>query len=109
MSATFKGDWGAIENQIEKALNPLSVQIAKDSNKYVMKDTGATESSVWSASKFPDGLIVWDTEYADNAYLVKSALLNHNPMATTQWFLTAKANHLAQWLEFAEQKIKEAM
>ena len=54
MSATFKGDWGAIENRIEKALNPLSVHIAKDSNKYVMKDTGATESSVWSASKFPD-------------------------------------------------------
>lgn len=48
MSVKFKGNFNRVDRAIKKALNPTSVEFAKKANKYVKKDTGATESSVWA-------------------------------------------------------------
>jgi hypothetical protein len=101
MSVTFKGDFSRVEGAVKRALNPLTTLIARDSNRYVKKDTGATESSMWSASDFPRGLIIWDTEYAAYAYYLNGALKGKNPLAEMRWFDVAKANHLSTWLYFA--------
>lgn len=109
MSVKFEGDFNAIEAAAQRALNPVTTKIAKDSNRYVKKDTGATEASMWSASDFPRGLIIWDTEYAHWAYYLNGALTGKNPHAHVRWFDVAKSFHLHDWIKFANEQIKREL
>ncbi len=77
MSVKFKGNFNRVDRAIKKALNPTSVEFAKKANKYVKKDTGATESSVWSASNFDKGQVIWDTDYAAYAYYIGTTHLRN--------------------------------
>lgn len=109
MSGIFRSDFNRAENAIDKALNPTSLAFAKAANKYVKKDTGATEASVWSASKFEDGEIVWDTEYAANAYYDGKPNKSHNPQASMRWAEVAKVQDMDEVIEVAQNAIKGAL
>ncbi|WP_373961900.1 hypothetical protein [Lactococcus lactis] len=85
MSVKFKGNFNRVDRAIKKALNPTSVEFAKKANKYVKKDTGATESSVWSASNFDKGQVIWDTDYA--AYAYSSLLVFLESSSKLKWVL----------------------
>lgn len=107
MSVRFEGNFKNIEASIQRALNPITTKIAKDSNRYVKKDTGATEASMWSASNFPIGLIIWNTYYANEAYYDHRVRLRKNPNAHARWFDVAKSYHLNDWLTFARNQIQK--
>lgn len=109
MSVQFEGNFDAIEAAIQRALTPVTTKIAKDSNLYVKKDTGATEASMWTASDFPRGLIIWDTEYAHWAYYLNGALKGKNPLATMRWFDYAKAVNMGMWQDFANNAVKREL
>lgn len=109
MSVRFEGDFSSIDAAVRRALTPVTTKIAKDSNLYVKKDTGATEASMWSASDFPRGLIIWDTEYAAFAYYLNGALKGKNPLASMRWFDVAKSINMGVWLDFANSSIKKEL
>lgn len=105
MSVRFEGNFNNIEAAIQRALTPVTTKIAKDANLYVKKDTGATEASMWTASDFPRGLIIWDTEYAAFAYYLNGALKGKNPLASVRWFDVAKSINMGVWKDFASNAI----
>ena len=104
MSVKFKGNFNRVDRAIKKALNPTSVEFAKKANKYVKKDTGATESSVWSASNFDKGQVIWDTDYAAYAYYIGTP---HNPDAEQRWGEVAKSRDMEDIRRVAQNAIKE--
>ncbi|CCO11578.2 putative uncharacterized protein [Carnobacterium maltaromaticum LMA28] len=96
-----------IKQAVKKSVEIVTIQAAKDSNKYIAKDTGATESSVWSASNFPLGRIVWSTKYAAAIYFgTQSLRRDKNPLASHLWFEVAKKNNLEKWLRITKNAIK---
>ena len=107
MSVKFKGNFSRVDSAIKKALNPASVEFAKKANKYVKKDTGATESSVWSASNFDKGQVIWDTDYAAYAYYTGTPSKEHNPDAEQRWGEVAKARDMQDIIRVAQNAIKE--
>ena len=107
MSVRWEPNFGRVERAIKNSLGPVTTMIAKDANTYVKKDTGATEASMWSASDFSHGFIIWDTAYAGYAYYLEPALRGKNPNAQVRWFDFAKARHMSEWVEKA-QKIVES-
>ncbi len=109
MSATFKGNFDRVEKAVKQAVNPTSVAFAKAANKYVKKDTGATEASVWSASKFDDGKVIWDTNYAGHAYYLGNALKDKNLQASNRWAEVAKSQDMDEVINVAKNAIKEAL
>lgn len=111
MSGTFRGDFSRVEKAAKQALNPTSVAFAKAANQYVMKDDGALEASVWSASDFEDGKIVWDTAYAAINYhdLSRSVHTDKNPQAAHKWAEVAKSQDMDEVLRVAENAIREAL
>lgn len=109
MTGKFHGDFSRVEGAIKSALNPTSVAFATAANKYVKKDTGATEASVWSASDFANGKIVWDTDYAAFAYYLGTPSKNHNPQASLRWGEVAKAQDMGEVLEVAKDAIEEGL
>jgi len=109
MSSRFVPNFKNIEQACQKALNPTSLAFAKAANEYVKKDSGATEASVWSASDFENGRVIWDTEYAVYAYYLGAPRTDHNPLASLQWGEIAKAQRMDEVLDVAEKSIKEAL
>ena len=107
MSVKFKGNFNRVDRAIKKALNPTSVEFAKKANKYVKKDTGATESSVWSASNFDKGQVIWDTDYAAYAYYIGTPSKEHNPDAAQRWGEVAKSRDMEDIRRVAQNAIKE--
>lgn len=106
--AYFEGDFSRVEGAVKKALNPTTVQFATVANKYVMKDTGALESSVWSASEFDKGKVIWDPVYAAINYWDTSRNVgkSKNPNAEHRWAEVAKANDMDSVIEVSEKAIK---
>lgn len=107
MSIKFKPNTKRLENAMEKALNPTSVEFAKQANKYVKKDSGATESSVWSDSDFDKGQVIWGTDYAAYAYYMGTPSKVHNPQAENRWAEVAKVRDLEAVKKVAQNAIKE--
>lgn len=107
MSNKFKSNFSRVDRAIKKALNPTSVEFANQSNKYVKKDTGATEGSVWGASDFDKGKVIWDTDYAAHAYYTGTPSKEHNPAAQMRWAEVAKVRDMEAIRKVAQNAIKE--
>lgn len=107
MSIKFSGNFNRTNRAIKKALNPISVEVAKQSNKYVKKDTGATEASVWSDSNFDIGQLIWGTDYAAHAYYTGTPSKEHNSEAQMRWAEVAKARDMETILKVAQNAVKE--
>ncbi|MFK4917173.1 MULTISPECIES: hypothetical protein [Lactococcus] len=107
MSIKFSGNFNRTNRAIKKALNPTSVEVAKQSNKYVKKDTGATEASVWSDSDFDMGKVIWGTDYAAYAYYTGTPSKENNSAAEMRWAEIAKARDMEAIRKVAQNAIKE--
>lgn len=105
---SFEGDIARLEAAAYEAVNPTSLHFALMANKYVMKDTGALESSVWSASEFAKGKVIWDPVYASINYWDTSRNVGRtkNPNAEHRWAEVAKENDMDSVLEVAEKATK---
>ncbi|MCO6019339.1 hypothetical protein CKN86_09585 [Carnobacterium divergens] len=109
INVRFNGDYHKkkLKYAAKRAIEPVTLQVAKDANRYVAKDTGALESSVWGASNFPLGRIVWAAEYAAAIYFGSQSLKHDkNPLASHLWFEVAKKNDLEKWLKVTKNAIR---
>ena len=109
LNIKFDGDFHKkkIKQAVERVQEPVMIQIAKDSNKYIPKDTGSLESSVWGASNFRMGKLIWATEYAAAIYFGTQSLnRDKNPLASHLWFEVAKSHDFDKWVRIAENAIK---
>ncbi|MGX6993941.1 hypothetical protein CBF34_07060 [Vagococcus penaei] len=104
-----KGAKQKISKVIEIAQEAVSVQIAKDSNRFIPKDYGNLEASVFADSDFQAGRIVWGVEYAVYVYYKRSLNLSKdkNPQASHLWFEVAKSRYLADWLEVGQNVVNQ--
>lgn len=100
-----------VKNAGKMATEAVSVQVAVDSNKYVAKDTGFLESSVFSDSNFAKGQIIWGASYAVYAYYIMRNQLrtDKNPNASHLWFEVAKTQHLSDWIHLANNVYKKEL
>lgn len=97
-----------ISRAVERAVEPVSIQVANDSNKFVAKDTGSLEASVFTSSDFGNGKVIWGTKYAAMVYHNTSFRLNRtkNTKAQALWFEVAKAQDIGTWTRVADNAIK---
>ena len=93
----------------EKAKEAVTTQVAVDSNQYVAKDSGVLEASVYSASEFQKGKVIWDTKYAAKIYFSRNLRLkrNKNPNASHLWFEVAKNKKLSDWIAIGQHTMRE--
>ena len=88
--------------RINKAQVLLDLQVMKDSNFYVPKDTGTLESSVVLFSKPGSGLLTWNTEYAKKQYYeLNNKSMDRNMNARSMWFEHAKTERIKDWEKIA--------
>ena len=93
-----------LKNGCTQILPVTSQQVAKDSNYFIPKDTGALESSVFSASDWKSGEVIWSTPYARRLYWNPQYNFSTdvNPNARGLWFEAAKARFLSDWENVAK-------
>lgn len=139
MSVTFNFSvpkiMGNIEAANQEALELMGQHIITDSNKYCPIDNGLLRSSVESNSDLKNGIIVWDTPYAQYLYYgvlmvgangsswAKAGEKKHVKVpeqklkyakdreANTQmmWFHKAKDIHGDQWIKGYKKTFEKAM
>ena len=93
-----------IEKAWENSLRPLSIQVLSDCNRYVKIDRHTMEASSYSASRFEDGVLIWDTKYAKRQYWQIQTSLT--PGRTWKWCETAKKKHRIDWAKIAEKLLR---
>lgn len=76
----------------------LTQQVLKDSNYYCKERTGMLINSAVMHSDPDEGVVQWVTPYARYQYYYPPTRTERNPNATMQWFETAKAAHLDEWV-----------
>ncbi len=68
-----------------KVISYYTELILKNSNKHVRKQSGMLEKSGKLYSKINDGLIEYNTPYAEDVYFYGTPSTNVNPLAEIQW------------------------
>lgn len=76
----------------------LTEQVLKDSNYYCKEREHTLINSGISHSDPDEGIVQWVTPYARYQYYYPPTRTEVNPNATMQWFETAKAAHLDEWV-----------
>ena len=77
----------------------LTEQVLKDSNYYCKaRIDHILINSAISHSDPDEGVVQWVTPYARYQYYYPPTRTEVNPNATMQWFETAKAAHLDEWV-----------
>ncbi|MCM1024644.1 MAG: minor capsid protein [Prevotella sp.] len=113
MSVTFNFSaseiMGNIEAANQEALVKLGQQILADSNYYCKQDQGALIASSINNSDLENGIIVWDTPYAQRQYYLESAHTDKNPNAQMMWFHKAKDIYGDQWNTVYKNAFNKAM
>lgn len=139
MSATFKFDvpkiMGKVETANQEALVELGNDIIADSNKLAPWGEGDLIASAINNSDLKNGIIVWDTPYAQYLYygVVMVGEKSHNPWAKRgekkvvkdpeqmlnfatdhqdsqmMWFQKAKDIHCDQWIKEYQKALYKAM
>lgn len=76
----------------------LTEQVLKDSNYYCKEREHTLINSGISHSDPDEGVVQWVTPYARYQYYYPPTRHEVNPNATMEWFETAKAAHLNEWV-----------
>ena len=112
MSATFNFNVPEIMGNIEAANQEALVKMGKDiiasSNYYCKQDQGMLIASSQN-SDLENGIIVWDTPYAQRQYYLENAHTDRNPNAQMMWFHKAKDVHCDQWIKEYKNTFNKAM
>lgn len=76
----------------------LTEQVLKDSNYYCKEREHTLINSAVMHSDPDEGIVQWVTPYARYQYYYPPTRHEVNPNATMEWFETAKAAHLDEWV-----------
>ncbi len=112
MSVTFKFDVGGILENVDRAnreaIAIMSEQVLADSNSFCKLDQGTLIDSSLNNSDLENGVIVWDTPYAQRQYYLESAHTDKNPNAQMMWAHKARDIYVDQWLTTYKKAFKNA-
>ncbi|WP_277630397.1 minor capsid protein [Atopococcus tabaci] len=83
----------------------LDQQVAKDSNYFIPMDEGTLADSVFLASQFGRGKVIWDVPYARRLYWNPNYNFSRdrNPNAQGLWLEAAKAMFISDWVKILEK------
>ena len=87
-----------------------SQHVAKTGDPYVPFDTGMLKNSVNQASKFDEGLLVYNTPYARKQYYLHeqgAGLHGDNRLRGSYWGQRAIADHKDELVKFAHNAAKQ--
>lgn len=95
--------------EIEKSQTAFALQVGHDSNVHCAVDSQQTQNSMELASDFKNGNIIWDTEWASDAYNMDDSRIRKqkNPLARAKWFEVAKQAHLLEWQTIVEDGLSK--
>ena len=102
-SLTVSSDLSGLERRLgSDALRryqaALGQRVGRDSNTFVMYDTGDTSRSMGVSTAGDE--VSWSTPYASAAYHSSHARTAVNPQAHTHWFDYAKSVRMQDWVDF---------
>lgn len=99
----------AVDDANDLAVFAMSEQVLKDSNFYCKRDQDGLIDSSITNSDTANGIIKWDTPYAQRQYFLEAAHTDKNPNAQYMWFDKAKDVHLDEWNKVYENAFKRGM
>lgn len=111
MELKWRPDFGAEKTAaLQKAQYALAQEAAKLIDSYVPFDTGTLKNSVNLASKYDEGLLVYDTPYARRQYYLHEqgkGLHGENGLRGSYWGQRAIADHKDELEKFAHDAAKQ--
>ena len=111
MELKWRPDFGAEKTAaLQKAQYALAQEAAKLIDSYVPFDTGTLKSSVNLASKYDEGLLVYNTPYARRQYYLHeqgAGLHGDNRLRGSYWGQRAIADHKDELEKFAHDAAKQ--
>lgn len=88
----------------------LCEEILGDCNKYCKEESRTLILSSFEQSLPKEGKLIWQTRYARRQYWeIRTAITDHNKLATWRWCEAAKKNHLQQWRIQAQKAFERGM
>lgn len=111
MSLDWRTNFGAEKTAaLQKAQFALSQEAARLIDSYVPLDTGTLKNSVNQASKFDEGLLVYNTPYARRQYYLHeqgTCLHGETGLRGSYWGQRAIADHKDELEKFAHDAAKQ--
>lgn len=111
MQLSWRPDFGAEKTAaLQKAQYALAQEAAKLIDSYVPFDTGMLKNSVNLASKYDEGLLVYNTPYARKQYYLHeqgAGLHSDNRLRGSYWGQRAIADHKDELVKFAHNAAKQ--
>ena len=111
MELKWRPDFGAEKTAaLQKAQYALAQEAAKLIDSYVPFDTGTLKNSVNLASKYDEGLLVYDTPYARRQYYLHEqgkGLHGENGLRGSYWGQRAIADHKDELEKFVHDAAKQ--
>ena len=111
MELKWRPDFGAEKTAaLQKAQYALAQEAAKLIDSYVPFDTGTLKNSVNLASKYDEGLLVYNTPYARRQYYLHEqgkGLHGENGLRGSYWGQRAIADHKDEMEKFAHDAAKQ--
>ena len=111
MSLDWRPDFGAEKTAaLQKAQFATAQKAAALIDQYVPFDTGILKNSVNQASKFDEGLLVYDTPYARKQFYLHpegECLHGENGLRGSYWGQRAIADHKDELEKFAHDAAKQ--
>ena len=111
MSLDWRANFGTEKTAaLQKAQFALSQEAARLIDSYVPLDTGTLKNSVNQASKFDEGLLVYNTPYARRQYYLHeqgTCLHGETGLRGSYWGQRAIADHKDELEKFAHDAAKQ--
>ena len=113
MQLSWRPDFGAEKTAaLQKAQYAFSQEAALLIDPFVPFDTGTLKNSVNQASKFDEGLLVYNTPYARKQYYLHaqgSDLRGDTGLRGSYWGQRAIAAHKDELIQFARNAVKKEL
>ncbi len=111
MQLSWRPDFGAEKTAaLQKAQYAMAQEAARLIDSYVPLDTGTLKNSVQTASKYDEGLLVYNTPYARKQYYLHTqgqGLHGENHLRGSYWGQRAIADHKDELEKFAHDAAKQ--
>lgn len=113
MQLSWRPDFGAEKTAaLQKAQYAMAQEAARLIDSYVPLDTGTLKNSVQTASKYDEGLLVYNTPYARRQYYLHTqgqGLHGENHLRGSYWGQRAIADHKDELVQFAKNAAQKEL
>ncbi|MGP1507450.1 MAG: minor capsid protein [Sphaerochaeta sp.] len=112
MTCDVKFDRAGIDRKVlkgrKRALAATASEFERLTEPYVRYLSGDTSRSSKTASRFDDGLVIYDTSYAAYAYYNNESniTIDTHPLACVKWGEVSKAKHMKHYKDTFEKALK---